>query len=110
MMMITERPLYRIYKVETDDFTGRLQTRLSFEQHPATCTHNHNDRGFVVSDILDGGCIGAILAPVGSQLVELETGDTAIELPDGTILGAGDAWRAAREGEFGLQFPRGPRI
>jgi hypothetical protein len=102
-----ERVSFEVYRIETDDFSGRLGVKLSFRPHTAEITRSRDSlTGLIVADVMDGGLVGALTAPAGAKLVELGDGTRAIRIAEGTVLGAGEAVRAAkasgRHQSFGL--------
>lgn len=93
------RVSFPVYRIEHDDFDGRLRVRLSFRPHPETITRLRDGlTGLITGDVMDGGVAGTITAPAGSRLVEMvpEEMGPGLELPGGTILDAEDAVSAAR--------------
>jgi hypothetical protein len=103
------RVAFPVYRIERDDFDGRLKITLSFGRHPGSITRQRDGlTGLITADVMDGGPAGTLTAPAGTRLIELEDGTTAIRLPEGTILGAREAVQAAktanRAHSFGLGF------
>jgi hypothetical protein len=90
---------FPIYKIEHDDFTGRLATRLSFARHATITRHHDALTGLVDADTMDGGPSGTITAPSGSAVVELQDGSLALQLPNGWVLTADEAYRVARSAD-----------
>jgi hypothetical protein len=95
----------KIYKVEQDNGDGRIQTSLSFSPADFRRIRDRNT-GMVLADVMDGGCIGAILAPEGSEVEEVTVGGEAVFTP-GSFFGisAGEAWDLAKRGQMGFRFP-----
>jgi hypothetical protein len=109
MATTQERVAFPVYRVERDDFNGRLRITLSFRPHPEAITRQRDGlTGLITADTMDGGPAGTLTAPAGTRLVEMGDGTTAIRLPEGTVLGADEAVRAAkvenRAHSFGLDF------
>lgn len=97
--------LIKIYRVEQDNFTGKLARSMAFA--PAEFHRlMEGSTGLVAADVMDGGCAGAILAPEGSTFGETASGEAVLVVPGhSTGFSADDAWKAATLREQGFRFP-----
>ena len=102
MAMITGKGV-AVWTIERDNGDGRLAYRKSFAPLGESVRHLlDRNTGMVTADDLDGGRVGTIVVPEGTQFGETARGDAVIVLPTGQSLGADEAWALARDGRFGL--------
>jgi hypothetical protein len=94
----------KLYKTERDFGTGRLDKGLSFVRQQHQRIHDATT-GLVSGDVMDGGFHGILVAPEGSELIELESGDTALNVPGMGGISAAEAWTMAMRREHGFGRP-----